>query len=113
MLGVHHGIVAEHFVKPPLAFARDDGAEEAAAVVAEICENRAGRAGDVGAGEGGHAIRQAGFIPCYINERAQPVPVGESAGEDATTDYVRRITEDAGLEAALAPAGGWVTFLNQ
>jgi poly-gamma-glutamate synthesis protein (capsule biosynthesis protein) len=58
-------------------------------------------------------VQQAGFVPCYINERAQPVPVTEAAGSDATTDYIKRITADAGLEATFAPAGDWVTFLNQ
>jgi Bacterial capsule synthesis protein PGA_cap len=56
-------------------------------------------------------VRRAGFVPCYINERAQPVPV--SAGEDATTDYVRRITADAGLEATFTRGDGWTTFLDQ
>jgi poly-gamma-glutamate synthesis protein (capsule biosynthesis protein) len=58
-------------------------------------------------------VQQAGFVPCYINERAQPVPVTEAAGSDATTDYIKRITADAGLEATFAPAGDWVTVLNQ
>jgi Bacterial capsule synthesis protein PGA_cap len=61
-------------------------------------------------------VCQAGFVPCYINERAQPVPVpvAAGAGEDATTEYIARITQDAGLEAmTFTRKDGWVTFLDQ
>lgn len=43
---------------------------------------------------------QAGFIPCWIDGDARPVPLGRvDARADATVDYVRQISAAAGLNA--------------
>lgn len=38
----------------------------------------------------------AGFVPCWIDDEARPVPLGPDNGATAV-DYVRAITEEAGL----------------
>lgn len=43
---------------------------------------------------------EAGFVPCYIDGDARPVPQARAAGGEAVADYVRRITEAAGLRTA-------------
>lgn len=42
-------------------------------------------------------IVEAGYVPCYINTSAQPVPFGDGADGQATAAYVERITADADL----------------
>jgi Bacterial capsule synthesis protein PGA_cap len=44
---------------------------------------------------------QAGLIPCWIDDDARPVPRGPDEGE-AVVDYLSRIGEEAGLNAAYA-----------
>jgi poly-gamma-glutamate synthesis protein (capsule biosynthesis protein) len=40
---------------------------------------------------------RAGFVPCWIDDDARPVPKGADAGGQAVLDYVRAITDAAGL----------------
>jgi poly-gamma-glutamate synthesis protein (capsule biosynthesis protein) len=40
---------------------------------------------------------EAGFVPCWIDDAARPVPLGESDG-GFVVDYVEAITREAGLE---------------
>lgn len=40
---------------------------------------------------------EAGFIPCYIDSRARPEPLSRERGGEAVADYVRQISEAAGL----------------
>jgi poly-gamma-glutamate synthesis protein (capsule biosynthesis protein) len=48
-------------------------------------------------------VVEAGFVPCWIDDRGRPCPVGQDDGGDAVTAYVERITRDAGLNAEF----GW------
>lgn len=42
---------------------------------------------------------EAGFVPCWIDAQARPVPMTRSGGGEATVDYVRRISQAAKLAA--------------
>ena len=45
-------------------------------------------------------LTQASFIPCYINEKAQPVPVTRSGKGEDVKNYLESWTRDAGLSTA-------------
>jgi poly-gamma-glutamate synthesis protein (capsule biosynthesis protein) len=42
---------------------------------------------------------EAGFVPCWIDDDARPVPLGERDG-GFVVEYVEAITGEAGLETA-------------
>jgi poly-gamma-glutamate synthesis protein (capsule biosynthesis protein) len=42
----------------------------------------------------------AGFVPCVINQRSQPEPVGREGRGAEVLAYVERITREAGLNAS-------------
>jgi Bacterial capsule synthesis protein PGA_cap len=50
----------------------------------------------------------AGFVPCWIDERGRPVPVAREAGGEEVAAYVERITAQAGFETSFAWDGGRV-----
>lgn len=60
----------------------------------------------------GDGIVEAGFIPCYLDTDAIPVPC-RGTDADATADYVARITGDAGLSAEFVRRDGHVSFLDR
>jgi poly-gamma-glutamate synthesis protein (capsule biosynthesis protein) len=43
----------------------------------------------------------AQLIPCWIDDRARPVPVTRDAGGEAVAEYLRRITLEAGFDTVL------------
>lgn len=50
-------------------------------------------------------IVEAGFVPCWIDDQGRPTPLSDA---DGVTDYVRRITKDAGLDTTFTQRGGEV-----
>lgn len=42
-------------------------------------------------------VVEAGFIPCYIDADARPEPLTRARGGDAVVDYIRTISQAAGL----------------
>jgi poly-gamma-glutamate synthesis protein (capsule biosynthesis protein) len=52
---------------------------------------------------------RAGFVPCWIEPSGRPVPLGRDARGEAVVEYVRSITERAGLNGRLAWDGDFVT----
>lgn len=48
---------------------------------------------------GSDGMFEAGFVPCWIDAQARPVPMTRSGGGEATVDYVRRISQAAKLAA--------------
>jgi poly-gamma-glutamate synthesis protein (capsule biosynthesis protein) len=71
-------------------------------------ESRNTMIGDLRIGEDG-AI-DAGFVPCWIDEDARPVPLGPGEG-DRVVDYVRAITDEEGLPTRYAWQGERVVCL--
>lgn len=58
-------------------------------------------------------VVEAGFVPCYLDLDARPVPYGRDDKEGvATAEYVERITRDAGLQAKFSWKGDVVNFLD-
>jgi poly-gamma-glutamate synthesis protein (capsule biosynthesis protein) len=53
---------------------------------------------------GPEGVREAGFVPCFIDERARPVPCPPGEGR-ATVAYVEDITARAGLRTRFSAAG--------
>jgi len=51
---------------------------------------------------------EAGFIPCWIDDEARPVPLGDDPEGRRVAEYVERITREAGLPAAFAWEGDLV-----
>lgn len=49
---------------------------------------------------GRDGLVSAGFIPCWIDDDARPVPLGRIEGGDRVADYVREITQTAGLDTS-------------
>ena len=47
----------------------------------------------------GNGTVETGFVPCWIDDDARPVPLGEADGA-AVVDYVEAITREAGLTTA-------------
>jgi Bacterial capsule synthesis protein PGA_cap len=54
---------------------------------------------------------QAGFIPCWIDGQARPVPLGRDARGEAMLDYMRRISEQEKLKVRYEWQGDWVRVL--
>jgi poly-gamma-glutamate capsule biosynthesis protein CapA/YwtB (metallophosphatase superfamily) len=52
---------------------------------------------------------EAGFVPCWIDDAARPVPLGPGEG-DGVVDYVRGITATAALGTAYAWGGDGVVW---
>ena len=44
----------------------------------------------------------AGFVPCWIDDRGRPVPL---ENRDEVTGYIERITLEAGFDTRFAPDG--------
>ena len=62
------------------------------------------------AGAGGAV--EAGFIPCYIDGQARPVPLSQAQGGDKVVDYVRAISATAGLKVRYEWQGDVVRVLE-
>lgn len=52
---------------------------------------------------------RAGYIPCVINRRSQPEPVGHDARGQAVFDYVEQITRQAGFDTPFTWRDGAVS----
>jgi poly-gamma-glutamate capsule biosynthesis protein CapA/YwtB (metallophosphatase superfamily) len=59
---------------------------------------------------GADGVRQAGFIPCLINSKAQPEVCGDDERGRAVAAYVEQITRKAALHATFEWSEGWVRF---
>jgi poly-gamma-glutamate synthesis protein (capsule biosynthesis protein) len=55
-------------------------------------------------------VREASFVPCWIDEGARPVAHGDDEQGRATAAYVEAITQEAGLQAELRWDGDRVVF---
>lgn len=58
-------------------------------------------------------VRQASFVPCYINVDGHPIPVTADDDHAETVEYVRAITAEAGLEADMRWNDGRVVFYER
>lgn len=58
-------------------------------------------------------VREASFVPCWIDEQARPVAHGEDDQGRATATYVEAITAEAGLDATFEWHGDRVVFLQR
>ena len=56
---------------------------------------------------------EAGFIPCWIDGEARPVPLGRDARGEAMLDYMRVITQAAGLRVRYEWQDDWVRVLPE
>jgi poly-gamma-glutamate synthesis protein (capsule biosynthesis protein) len=52
---------------------------------------------------------RAGFVPCWIEPSGRPVPLGRDARGEAVVEYIRAITERAGLNGRLVWEGDLVS----
>ncbi|WP_262403303.1 CapA family protein [Actinomadura sp. CNU-125] len=59
------------------------------------------------------ALVEAGFVPCRIDDRGRPVPLGEHDGGGPVAEYVRRISREAGFGTGFAWRGGEVRIANE
>jgi poly-gamma-glutamate synthesis protein (capsule biosynthesis protein) len=50
-------------------------------------------------------IVEAGYLPCWIDDRGRPVPLPDGADHQRVDGYVRRITEEAGWDAGFTRRG--------
>lgn len=50
-------------------------------------------------------LREAGFVPCWIDDQGRPVPVGGTARGEAVTRYVEDITRGARLNGRFTTRG--------
>ncbi|MBI5256018.1 MAG: CapA family protein [Burkholderiales bacterium] len=53
----------------------------------------------------------AGFVPCYIDQQARPVPLTRAQGGDKVVDYIREISAAAGLRVGFEWQDDWVKVL--
>jgi poly-gamma-glutamate synthesis protein (capsule biosynthesis protein) len=53
----------------------------------------------------GTGLREAGFVPCWIDDRGRPVPVGGTVRGEAVTRYVEDITRGARLNGRFTTRG--------
>ena len=60
-------------------------------------------------GPGG--VIEAGFIPCWIDGLARPVPLANDEKGAAMVDYMRSISQTAGLRVRYEWQGDWVRVL--
>jgi poly-gamma-glutamate synthesis protein (capsule biosynthesis protein) len=58
-------------------------------------------------------VREASFVPCWIDEEARPVAHGDDEQGRATAAYVAAVTAEAGLDADLAWDDGRVVFYRR
>ncbi|WP_138444297.1 CapA family protein [Sinomonas susongensis] len=58
-------------------------------------------------------VVEAGFVPCWIESDARPVPHVGDAQAAETIDYVRSITKEAGLEASILEGPKGAVFLQR
>jgi poly-gamma-glutamate synthesis protein (capsule biosynthesis protein) len=58
-------------------------------------------------------VREASFVPCWIDEQARPVAHGGDEQGRATAAYVEAITAEAGLDATFEWQDGRVVFLRR
>ncbi len=56
---------------------------------------------------------EAGFVPCWIDGAARPVPLGRGEEGERVLAYVQRINHEAGLKAHFAWAGDGVVVTPQ
>lgn len=56
-------------------------------------------------------VLRAGYVPCYIDERGRPEPVGREGGGQRVVDYVARITRGSGFDTVFAWSGAGVVEL--
>jgi poly-gamma-glutamate synthesis protein (capsule biosynthesis protein) len=52
---------------------------------------------------------QASYVPCVINRRSQPEPVGHDARGQVVYDYVEQITRQAGFDTQFTWQGNFVS----
>lgn len=57
-------------------------------------------------------VRQAGYLPCYINGAARPEPAGSGERGRLALEYMERVNRDSGLHASFGRDGDYVTFLG-
>jgi hypothetical protein len=72
---------------------------EARNAMIAVCEVNAG------------GVREAGFIPCWINPRGQPEVCGNNERGWAVASYIEQITRKASLRTGFEWDGSWVRFL--
>jgi hypothetical protein len=58
-------------------------------------------------------VLEAGFVPCYLDRRSRPVPFGGADRGGETTDYIRAITAEAGLDARIADGPEHAVFFRR
>jgi hypothetical protein len=54
---------------------------------------------------GEDGIAEAGFLPCWIDDEGRPVPLTAGAEADGVAEYVRKISEGAGLDTKFTRRG--------
>ncbi|MEU0508482.1 CapA family protein [Amycolatopsis sp. NPDC006125] len=57
-------------------------------------------------------LAEAGFVPCWIDERGAPVPCGGTPDGDRVTGYIDDITRRAGLNGRFTPRGDRVLLAD-
>ncbi len=60
---------------------------------------------------GKDGVHAAGFIPCWVNPKAQPVPLGHTDKGEEVAAYVQSLNENSGLKAEFRWDGDRVLFL--
>jgi hypothetical protein len=55
---------------------------------------------------------RAGFIPCWIDDEARPVPVGED-DDPGVVEYVRKITREGGWDTQFSWADDGVVVVSE
>jgi hypothetical protein len=60
---------------------------------------------------GNEGVRNAGFIPCWVNSKGQPEICGDDERGRAVASYIEQITRKAALHADFKWDGGLVRFL--
>jgi capsule synthesis protein PGA_cap len=61
---------------------------------------------------GKDGVHAAGFIPCWVNPKAQPVALGRSSKGEEVADYVQSLNDKSGLKADFRWVGDRVLFLG-
>jgi poly-gamma-glutamate capsule biosynthesis protein CapA/YwtB (metallophosphatase superfamily) len=57
-------------------------------------------------------VQSAGFIPCWVNSKAQPVPLGHTIKGAEVAAYVESLNSRSGLKADFSWSGDHVLFLG-
>lgn len=58
-------------------------------------------------------VLEAGFIPCYLDRNSHPVPYGDGEEGRTTTEYIRAITQEAGLETRIDGTSNHPVFFRR